>query len=70
MDDLAARRRLGVERPNVALQLQKLYDTFSHSAIFLWWPSDPSLFEFMSVRWIGLHCNAQAPVGRIAHRRK
>lgn len=42
--DLEARRRLGVERPNLALHLQKWYDTFSHSAIFLWCvpPPDPS----------------------------
>eukprot|EP00667_Euglena_gracilis_P006985 EG_transcript_7052 len=48
--DLEARRRLGVERPNLALHLQKWYDTFSHSAIFLWDDGLPKVLHNLNTR--------------------
>eukprot|EP00668_Euglena_longa_P029464 GGOE01036812.1.p1 GENE.GGOE01036812.1~~GGOE01036812.1.p1 ORF type:complete len:544 (-),score=165.72 GGOE01036812.1:233-1816(-) len=48
--DLEARRRLGVERPNLALHLQKMYDTFSHSAIFLWDDGLPKVLHNLNSR--------------------
>jgi len=48
--DMDARRRLGVERTNLTLQLQKLYDSFSHSAIFLWDEGVPKVLHNLDVR--------------------
>mmetsp|Transcript_53875 Transcript_53875/g.89668 ORF Transcript_53875/g.89668 Transcript_53875/m.89668 type:complete len:483 (-) Transcript_53875:51-1499(-) len=48
--DLDARKRLGFERPNLALHMQKLYDTFSHSAVFLWDEGVPKVLHNLNTR--------------------